>query len=274
MKMWIRQIEVLSGNKKFVNYGENALEIDFDIPFSDKKEPDVAEINIYNLSRSSVNEIRDEGYVYVNAGYKNLGNVGNIFTGQIEEVIPSWQGVDKLTKIIVSDGAKKWRGVDVNKTYQAGSSASYIMRDLANLLSYQIVEINPVDDKVFKRGYTVKGKASNQLKRLVDITNSKMFVNKNRIVIRDKKVGYNTGFILNSDSGLIGSPQREVEEKEDKKTKKKKRIVRWRVASLLNPLIETDSIIRVESRELNGEFRVVEGRHTRDFNTEMLVEEV
>lgn len=269
--MWIREIEVNAGGKTLTNQGDDAVHIEFDIPFSDKKEPDVSEIDIWNLSDSSINQIRADGYIYVNAGYRDLGNIGNILTGEVEEILPEWQGVDKLTKILVSDGGKKWRDVVVNKTYAEGTKASFIMRDLANALSYEIVAIEPVEDKVYDRGYSVKGKAADSLRTLVNDTKSKMFINKNRLVIRDKDIGYELGFTLDSSSGLIGSPVQEVEEKEE--NGKKSRIVRWRVTSLLNPLFETDGIIQVDSKLLKGKFRIVEGVHTRDFNTELLVEE-
>ena len=57
-----------------------------------------------------------------------------------------------------------------------------------------------------------------------------------------------------------------------KKNKKEKKT--WKVTCLLNPKIETDSIIKVESKTCNGTFRVISGKHTKDFNTELEVEEI
>lgn len=270
--MWIQQIEVAAAGKLFKNYGEERIEIDFDIPFSDKEEPDISEINLYNISDTSMNQVRDEGFILVNAGYRELGNMGNLLTGQVERVIPQWRGTDRIVKVIASDGAKSWRSAEFSKSYAAGTKASYIMRELANILGYDILDINPVEDKEFLRGYTVKGKASDSLKSLVKATKSKMFINKNRLVIRDKHDGMDLGFILNSDSGLIGSPEQEVREIEENGVKKTE--VRYRVQCLLNPLLETDGIIEIDARELKGRFRIIEGRHTASFNTELLVEGV
>ena len=280
---WIRDVEVLAGQKKFESLGDNALEIEFDIPFSDKEEPDVSEITIYNLSDDTIAEIKRDGYIFVNAGYKELNNKGNILTGEIEDIETTWSGLDKLTKIKVSDGGKKWRTVKVNNTYQNDSKASYIMRDLCNILGYEIVAIEPKEDITYPLGKTVKGLASTALSQIVKDTKSKMFINKDRIVIRDEQIGYETGFVLNSDSGLVGIPtlnkdesgdktdtkESEKEKKENKETKQS-----WKVTSLLNPRLETDSVIRVESKNLNGTFRVKSGKHTKDFNTELEVEEI
>lgn len=279
---WIRDIEVLAGQKRFESLGENALYIEFDVSFGDKEEPDVSEVSIYNLSDSTIEDIKRDGYLFLNAGYKFMNNKSNILTGEIEDVITEFSGVDKVTKITVSDGAKKWRTAELNKTYKEGTLASFIMRDLCNVLCYEIEVIEPVEDLEYKLGKTVIGSASLSLQQLVKDTNSKMFVNKNRVVIRAENKGYDTGFVLNAESGLVGSPVLNKDESGDKtdsvdsdKNKKKNEDTKktWSVVSLLNPQITTDSIIKVESRSLNGTFRVISGKH-KDFNTELIIEEV
>lgn len=280
---WIHEIEVLAGQKKFTNIGDNALEIDFDVSFNDGKDPDVSTVTIYNLSDNTINDIKHDGYLYLNVGYKMMNNKANILTGEIEDIETTWSGLDKVSKITVGDGTKTWRKAELNKTYANGTKASVIMKDLANVLKYEIVEITPKNDLVYKLGKTIKGSASKSLTQLVKDTESKMFVNKNRIVIRDQKKGYTTGFVLNKDTGLVGIPTLNKDESGDKtsdvgkeKDKKKNEETKktWKVTCLLNPKIETDSVIKIESKALNGTFRVISGRHSKDFNTELEVEEI
>lgn len=279
---WIRDIDVLAGGKKFQSLGDNALEIDFDISFNDKEEPDVSEVNIYNLSENSINEIKKQGYCIVNAGYREIGNKACVVSGDIEDVTTDWEGLDKVTKIKVSDGGKEWRKAKLNKTYAEGTKASLIMRDLCGVLGYEIVEISPKKDVVYKLGKTIKGYCSESLKDLVKDTKSKMYINKKRITIRDERKGNNIGFLLNSETGLVGNPTLNKDDSEDKtdlreyeKTKKKNTEEKktWKVTCLLNAKIETDSIIRIESKTCSGQFRVVSGKHTKEFNTELVVEE-
>lgn len=284
-KFWIRDVEILAGQKKFESLGDNRLTIEFDIPFSNKKEPDVSEVKVYNLSEDTISDIRRDGYIYVNAGYKELGNKANILTGEIEDINTMWQGLDKITTIKISDGAKTWRKATLNKTYKEGTKASFIMRDLCNILAYEIVAIEPVEDLEYKLGKTITGSASASLTQLAKDTKSKLFVNKNRVVIRAEEVGYDTGFVLNAGSGLIGSPTQNKDESGDKaddvdtkKNKKTKEETKksWQVKCLLNPRIETDSVIKVESKVLNGIYRVVSGKHScnqQGFFTEVQVEE-
>lgn len=279
---WIRDIDVLAGGKKFQSLGENALEIDFDIPFNDKEEPDVSEVTIYNLSEDSINEIKKQGYCLVNAGYREMGNKACVVSGDIEDVTTDWEGLDKVTKIKVSDGGKEWRKAKLNKTYAEGTKASLIMQDLCGVLGYEVVEINPKEDITYKLGKTIKGYCSDNLKKLVKDTKSKMYINKKRITIRDEKKGNDIGFLLNSETGLVGNPTLNKDDSEDKtdlresekeKKKNKEEKKTWKVTCLLNAKIETDSIIKIESKTCNGQFRVVSGKHTKDFNTELVVEE-
>ena len=267
MAMWIRDIDVMAGGKQFKNLGGNRIEIDFDIPFSDEAEPDISEVNLYNLSDSTIASIESSGYVFVNAGYRNLNNKGNILSGKIEDLITTWEGPDKVTKIIASDGGDKWRNTSVNKTYAIGTMASYIMRDLANVMGYEIADISPKNDIEYKLGKTVTGKAEKELRQLVKDTKSKLYINKNRIYIRDKEKGTETGFKLNHKTGLIGSPEKIIEEIDGVE------VIKYKVTMLLNPLVSTDNLIEVASRTLNGRFRVLEGKHTRDFNTEVIIRE-
>lgn len=279
---WIRDIDVLAGGKKFQSLGDNALEIDFDISFNDKEEPDVSEVTIYNLSEDSINEIKKQGYCIVNAGYREMGNKACVVSGDIEDVTTDWEGLDKVTKIKVSDGGKEWRQAKLNKTYAEGTKASLIMHDLCGVLGYEVVEIKPKEDITYKLGKTIKGYCSDSLKKLVKDTKSKMYINKKRITIRDEKKGTDIGFLLNSETGLVGNPtlnkddsgdKTDLRNSEKKKKKNKEEKKTWKVICLLNAKIETDSIIKIESKTCNGQFRVVSGKHTKDFNTELVVEE-
>lgn len=265
---WIRDIEVLAGGKKFESLGKNGLDIDLDINFSDGKDPDVSEVIIYNLSDDSINQIKKDGYCIVNAGYKHMGNKGNVLSGDIEEVTTTWQGLDKLTKIKVTDGGKSWRNSWISKTYKENTKASLIMRDIVNIMGYEIVEIKPKNDRVYKLGKAINGYCSDVLKILVKDTESKMFVNKNRITIRDQEKGTKTDFVLSPVTGLVGSPTMNRDNTGDKKEK-----ITWEVRSLLNPKIETDSLIMIKSKVLDGKYRVIKGKHTKDFETVITVEE-
>ncbi|ACV28880.1 Uncharacterised protein [Anaerococcus prevotii] len=279
---WIREITLEAGGKIFETIGDNALDIEFDVPFADKAEPDVATVTIYNLSNDSIAEIKKEGKAILSAGYKEMHNISEILSGEIEEMKTEWRGLDKVTTITISDGAKSWRKKELNKTYANDTKAKAIMKDLIDTLGYTVVELNPKNNINYPLGKTIKGVASKSLIQLAKDTESKMFVNKGRIVIRPEDKGYESGILLNADSGLLDTPTQnknmtgdkiDTPDREKDKKNNEEEVPSWTVKCLLNPQIETDSIISIESRSINGKFRVKSGKHSKDFTTELEVVE-
>lgn len=264
MKQWIRQIELTAGGKSFTG---DKFTIEFRVPFSVSEDPDISEVVIYNLSKESIAAIKSKAYTILNVGYK--GDIGNILSGKIEAVSSKWEKVDKITTIKVSDGGFEWRNTRIQKTYAPGSTARYIMQDLSSLLGLEVVEVNPKKDITYQLGRTISGSVEGALKQLVKDTESKMYIDKGKLYVRDKDKGTSIGFLLNSDTGLIGSPEKVEEENE-----KKQKIIKYNVKCLLNHKITTDSIIQIESRTVNGNYRVESGSHYcngSDFYTEMVV---
>lgn len=279
---WIREITLEAGGKIFESVGDNALDIEFDVPFADKAEPDVATVTIYNLSDDSIAEIKKEGKAILSAGYREMHNISEILSGEIEEMKTEWRGLDKVTTITISDGAKSWRKKELNKTYANDTKAKAIMKDLIDTLEYTVVELNPKNNINYPLGKTIKGVASKSLIQLAKDTESKMFVNKGRIVIRPEDKGYESGILINADSGLLDTPTQnknmtgdkiDTPDREKAKKNNEEEVPSWTVKCLLNPQIETDSIISIESRSINGKFRVKSGKHSKDFTTELEVVE-
>ncbi len=257
MELYRQKIELMAGGKSFNN---DNFEIDFTVEFGESSEPKISTVTIYNLSDETIAAIKNKTYVIMNCGYGM--NVGNILTGKIDKVNPSWEEIDKATEIYVGDGALEWDFKRINKTYAAGSTSRLVISDLANQLGLEVSDLTLEKDITFPRGRSVSGATQYELRKLVDETGSKMFIDKGKLYIRPKKKGTVTGFVLNADTGLIESPQKITEE-----DKQGNEVVKYNVRSLLNHKITTDSILVIQSKTANGNFRVVKGRHTGDFIT-------
>lgn len=260
MELYQRQIELTAGGKSFTN--NDGFTIYFTVPFSTSENPDVSEIELYNLSQDSIASIEGKAYTILNVGYK--GDIGNILSGKIESINSRWERTDKITTIKVSDGGLEWRNTRIQKTYAKGSTAKYIMTDLSSLLGLEVVEVSPKNDITYQLGRTISGGVEQALKQLVEDTNSKMYINKGKLYIRADDKGNVIGFVLNSDTGLIGSPEKIEEDG----------VIKYNVRCLLQHKITTDSIIQIESKTLNGTYRVEKGSHScngSEFITEMVV---
>ncbi len=142
-KFWHRQTEVIAGGKSFHS---DKLDIEFEVPFDNDDEPDIATVTIYNLSENSINSIKKAQNIIINAGYK--GDTGTIFMGTLQKAITRWQTVDKITEFTIGDGSEQWLTKEVSKTYIEDMKASEILRDLTGMFGLEIGKFQLKNDLV------------------------------------------------------------------------------------------------------------------------------
>lgn len=258
-KYWIQKAEILVAQKKFTN---DDFEIDFLVSFDDDSEPNISHVMIYNLSDTTIALLKKGENLILNAGYE--GDVGTILLGTIDKQETTWEGIDKVTKLTVSEGSDKWLNAYVSKSYAPGSTSKAILTDLAGMFGMELGELRLVNDITYARGRSVSGMLQSVMRQIVKETGSKFHISQGKILIRPWEAGTQTGFVLNADTGLIESPQPFEEENNGQKTSG------YRVRMLLNHRITVDSILQIQSKTANGTFRVRRGSHSgADFITEV-----
>lgn len=260
MDLFRRKIS-LSAGKIF----EPPLTIYFDIPFDDSEDVNEAVITIYNLSQNSIAGIKTDSPVSLVAGYEN--DFGLIFQGVAKNVETTWQGVDKITEISCNDDNREYLKAKVNETFAPGTTVSTVLKFLIGKAKLGIGDFSPVRNFTYRNGKTVKGDVSKHLKAVVKDTHSKMHIHRGRIYIRASGKGDPTGFVVNKDSGLIGNPEKIESEEETKDKGEKKKRSGWKIVTLLNHKVTVDSYIILQSKTVNGQFRVAKGRHFCDGNS-------
>lgn len=100
-------IETSTGYLKF---DMNDLEIRFEVPFDDDSKPNTSTLQIYNLTKTTINRIKKGQNITLNAGYKD--DYGVIVEGKITRIVSAYEGVDKITTITFKEG-KDYSGVKV-----------------------------------------------------------------------------------------------------------------------------------------------------------------
>lgn len=259
MRNWMRQVNVTIGNRR---YREPDFRIDFRIDFDDDPEPDQGEVTIYNLSEDSLNRIQRGANIIVNAGYQ--GDVGTIMAGTVEQVESKWEKVDKTTKITIGDGTRQWLSTVVNKSYKPGIRSSQIISDLLNMFGLEVGTVQLPQNVVYERGRSVSGPLQSVLRQIVQDAGARMQIVNGSVMIRPPGTGTQTGFLLNSETGLIESPKK-IDADDGRE---------WSLFSFLNHRIRAGSLIQVQSMTANGTFRVIKGQHIcneSDFYTLMEV---
>ena len=252
MDRYLRSIKLIIGDKEFT-YPD--FTIYFRVNFDEDEDANDARIEIYNLSTDSTNRIKKDSPVILSAGHDE--DLGTIFTGVVDDVSIDRQQADKIATIEAND-RNLWRKVKVSKTWQEGTTAEDIINDILGKTGLEIAVLDLPENKVYNRGKTIDSTAYNAIKKLSKDCKAKFHYNMDRVYIRDRNEGDETGVIIDKETGLVDMPEKLEENIEDED------IVGWNVTSLLNHNITTDTIIKVNSKTANGKFRVKRGQHLCD----------
>ena len=248
----------ITGPNKTFSYPD--LEITFSGDFNEDPQPNTYRVEIYNLSRDSIADINQGESIVLNAGYQD--DVGIISAGVVTDIDVDNRGVDVLTKIDFQDASNEWLNAIISRSYTGPILASAIITDLSQSIGLEVGRIDLVNDINYQTGKTVFGKLSNTIRRIARECNTQINISSGRIDFVGRNAGFETGFILNSETGLISSP-----EKIDSKDSQSEYLVRM----LLNHRIRPRSILEIESLTVSGTFFVIRGSYNSDYTMEVEV---
>lgn len=241
------------------------IDIEFEINFNDKDEGNAGNIVFYNLSESTINQLTKDTQFMLEAGYEGFSGV--ILPGIIKVSKTTWDEVDKVTTLIVGDNTDAWLKSTINKTWKAGTRASQIIPEIINETGLAVGEIAIAKDVTYAKGKTFSTTCRKALKELATDTSSKLHCSNGRVYFRNPQDSSRAAVKLNSDTGLIASPEL-IDEGKSKK---------YSITALLNHKMRTDRLIRLESNTVNGNFRVSSGSHIckgEDFSTKCEVVDI
>jgi hypothetical protein len=271
-----RKIKITVGKLQFNN---DDLEIRFEVPFDDDAKPNQTKVEIYNLSNSTLSHIKKGDQMSVQAGYGT--DIGVLASGKLSSILTKNEGVDKISTLYLLEGddfsrvkitpktadpAEKYKtGKNKGKSksqvmkiaFKANADGKTIINRLVSILGIKLAgEVKLVRNKVYKSGYTVTELILNNLEEVVHDCGSVMYHRRGKLVIRPLKEGTDEKFLLEEDTGLIQSPDPFEEDG----------IKGYKFKCLLQHRITTASIIKINSKTANGQYRCRKGVHIADEN--------
>lgn len=249
-------VTIITGD---VNISNDTLDCEFDIPFDDDTEANEAEIIIYNITSKTINAMKKGAKITVKAGYGK--DTGVIFSGYISHKKTVWEDTDKITTINAIDSNDRKERDIKSKSYGKGTKASYILRKLVNDLGLPVAVFKIKRDHTYKEKVTVDGGLMDNIKKYAKICGVSAYICKSKVYVCPLNYKDNTTFNLSSDTGLLSIAEFEEEEQnEDYKDKTKG----YEVKMLLQHQIQTGSIIKLDTKNVKGTYRVREGSHEYD----------
>ncbi len=232
---------------------ETPLHISFSVEKSDAEAANTAKIQVWNLSGRNLG-ILDTGdcVAELKAGYGNRNAL--ILVGNITHVATSMDNADRVTELEVVDGRAALRDTAVSVSFNGMVSCRDVYAYLAGQMGVAARFADGLEYPVLPGGFRFVGQARAALQKMAACCGH-AWTMQNQIlqVTRPGHPVTAMGYVLNSNTGLIGTPKRIVigSSKENEKAR-----TGWEVEYLLNGAIGVNDTVQLESRVASGYFRV------------------
>lgn len=228
------------------------LRVVFQIVRTLKKDPNTADISIYNLTRENRVKLQEKNVATVlEAGY--VDNISQIFAGQLQRGSSVRDGADWITSIQSGDGVKQFKEARMAKSFAGPVKVEKVLENVASELG---VELGNVKEKVaekglratlteYSNGFVARGKVEKILHRVTRSMGYGFSIQDGAIQLLGpgETINPDQAILLTSDTGLIGSPE-----------PGEKGIVKAR--SLMQPDALPGRKVQIQSEEIDAFFRI------------------
>lgn len=188
--------------------------IEFDITRNTLTSANVCSIRIYNLSQNNRNAIRfnimdtgDFRAVELRAGYGETQNLPVIFSGNITQAWSVRESVNFITAIECFDGGFAFANAETNVVFPSGTAQLTVLQTLAGSLPNVSLGAIGSYPGSLSRGAAIAGSTTDQL---ATISGGGFFIDNGKAhVLGDSECLEGEMLVINSSSGLLGTPVRE-----------------------------------------------------------------
>ena len=210
-------------------------------------------LSIYNLSANTRSRIFQDRYrigqykkITLEAGYDD--SLFTVYSGSIFQAASVLRGTDVITNIVSRDGYFDMANAQSNRGFEEGTSTNAILKSLAS--DFEFVELGKFggEDVTMTRPVIVEG---NTYENIKTYSNNSVFIDLGKVnILADNQVVSDTVFVLNADTGLLETPQRED--------------AYLTVETLFEPRVSMGSVVAIESEInpiYNGQYKVIGVNH-------------
>lgn len=242
-QLFFRDWAVTVGERGQVGKKYTQLKVVFEIEKTSESTPNKAKISIYNLSSTSRKEYQKKGLtIRVDAGYQGLVEV--LFLGDVHKPKFDRKGPDIITTFEAGDGERALVNTHFSKSYGAGTKVVQIIQDIADALGVAVGTVIGIKRDVYNSGVTFSKSAKYAMDYLTKKQDLEWSIQNNTLQVIPKTAHLGEEAILiTKDTGLIGVPS--VENQDGVK-----------FYSLLNPKLQPGRLVRIESDQVTGHFKL------------------
>lgn len=227
-----------------------ALHISFSVEKSNAENPNDGKVQIWDLSPESIRTLEGKNcYVELKAGYGS--STALILAGHISSVITTTDNADRLTELQVVDGLVALRDTWISISINGKVNCKTLYQKVAGMMGISVVFAKDLSFKTLPNGYSYVGRAKNVLQKIAAYCGHIWTIQNNVLQItRPGRPLASMGYLLSSETGLIGTPKKiSIESGKEEKTG-------WEVEYLLNGAVGVNDVVELKSSSASGHFLV------------------
>lgn len=246
--------------------------IQFEIVKSKNAKENTAKVEIYNLAPNTRKIITEQdGLVRIFAGYSQDKGLIEIGQGDISKVRHNRDKTEVVTEIYTAEGIKKIRDNPISISFSSKSKIKLtnvidtLKTKTNNQFAFRLINVD--ESKTIDNGYSDIGSLDQILNNLGLQYEFSWSIQNGVIAIKGgKKPTGNEIMLLTASSGLILHPEsvKRVSRRLEKSsiTKQTKQVNS--VQALLQPHLQINDIIAIESQDLKGKYEIQKITHRGD----------
>jgi hypothetical protein len=262
--LFLRLCKVVIGKENNPLFSwDQSFRITFDITKNLLESAKSSKIEIYNLSRTSQNSLKDiikqnqdssgesQLLVSVYAGYQQDAGLELLYKGNVVSIYTRKEPANIITTIMCSELMSNTYS---SASYGNGIDTNDVVADYIHKLNKTIDDASDLSGHTkLAHGFSHVGLAKEGLKKIVAQTGSTHTIEDQKIkIIPIGKSSKNITVNVNVDSGMIYSPEKLETKGTECDTPKEKN--GWKIRMLLQPKIKLGGKINVTSIPINGIF--------------------
>jgi len=234
----------------------SALDLSFDVTKSTARDPNKAEIRVFNLgpsTRATLEAASVGARVVLRAGYLSDGDPPPLlFLGGSRRIYTAREGLDLVTTIQASDSGRELLTGRISRSYAPGSNVSRALRDAVeaagigegNLSDFEGAYSMRTGASVFADGFVADGPARRIIQALARAAGLRWSVQNGALQLqRAGQALQASAPRLSASSGLVGTPTRD----EDGKVT---------ATALLQPGLEPGRRVVLASDQIEGSYEI------------------
>lgn len=265
----------------------DGLDISFDIIKDLNQTTNKCKLLIRNLTSATAKKLeREDSVCVLEVGYSDDIGLRRIFIGVVLTAKTKIDGTERICELELADGHIAIRDTNVSLSYERNVTRKKAIDDCASAMGLLVKYAEDCEFTTFANGFSFIGKGRNCLDKVCEGTGLNWSIQNNTLqIIKSNGTNKPYAVLLSAESGLIGFVERIVKgpkktaKKKKTKSEKKEKKAGWKLQSLLDPTLNPGDLVKIETRDVTGWFKIESLRHTgqyrgSDWYTEMEVYEI